>query len=307
MLQTECIIIGGGIAGLQAAIQLGRYKHEIVVIDKGEGRSTLCRCYHNVLGWPDGIDGNQLRQLGKIHAEKYDVQFVKDEIITAKKTNDGFSLQGKESNEYTCKYLLIATGIQDNIPLSLPNLKECLGISIYLCPDCDGYEVMNKRVVVVGAGDVGANMALTLTYWTDQLVYINHGNKEMSQNKLNELLQKKIDVIHENVTSVITSSPSTFSGVQLASGAEIKGERGFLSFGGNVVNTELLKQLGVERLENHHIAPHSRSKETNIENVWVAGDIVAHSEQLTIAMGEGSQAAIWIHKKILQQRDKSIS
>ncbi len=61
----DCIIVGGGIAGLQAAIQLGRYRHQVLVVDKGQGRSTLCRRYHNVLGWPGGVAGTELRRLGE--------------------------------------------------------------------------------------------------------------------------------------------------------------------------------------------------------------------------------------------------
>ena len=76
LLKTaDCIIIGGGIAGLQAAIQLGRYRHQVVVIDSNQGRSTLCKCYHNILGWPDGVSGEEIRRLGRQHAEKYGVMF----------------------------------------------------------------------------------------------------------------------------------------------------------------------------------------------------------------------------------------
>jgi thioredoxin reductase (NADPH) len=306
LAHTECVIVGGGIAGLQAAIQLGRYNHDVVVIDKGEGRSTICHCYHNVLGWPDGIDGNELRALGRKHAEKYNIQFVTDEIISAAKGEDGYLLKGKNGDEYCCTYLLIATGITDNIPLHIPRLKECLGISIYICPDCDGYEVKNKKVIVVGSGDVGANMALTLTYWTNDIVLVNHDKQPISDRKIMQLRETNINVIEEQMVEVLTSSHSQFKGILLSSEEKLFGDRGFLGFGGNKVNTDLLKQLGVERLENHHVSPNPRSKETNVENVWVAGDIVAHSEQVTIAMGEGSQAAIWMHKKILRdQKDMS--
>ncbi len=293
-----CIIVGGGIAGLQAAIQLGRYQHHVAVIDKGDGRSTLCRSFHNVLGWPNGIDGNELRRLGREHAEKYGVVFIEDEIIDSNKKETELILTGKSRKQYKCQYLLMATGVSDRIPLEVPNLRECLGLSIFLCPDCDGYEVINKRVIVMGSGDVGANMALTLTYWTSDIVFLNHEKKKINDEIQDLLIEKDIKVVTESATEVIVNSGSIFKGVMLSSGKIIKGDCGFLAFGGAKINTELLKQLGVERLENHHISADPRSKETNVENVWVAGDIVAHSEQLTIAMGEGSQAAIWIHKRI---------
>ena len=79
----------------------------------------------------------------------------------------------------------------------------------------------------------------------------------------------------------------------------LEGQYGFIAFGGNEVRSQLAKQLGVELLENKHMLVDPRSKMTNVQGVWAAGDVVAHAEQVTIAMGEGSQAGIWIHKDIL--------
>lgn len=302
MQSYQCIIVGGGIAGLQAAIQLGRYNHNVLVIDRGEGRSTLCRCYHNVLGWPEGVDGNTLRKLGKQHAEKYNVNFINDEIVAIQKIdNRSFVLKGR-LQQYETPYILLATGVSDNIPLQIPNLKDCLGLSVYICPDCDGYEVTNKKVIVAGSGDSGAKMALTLRHWTEDILYINSDKSRISEGNSAQLEHDGINVINDKVVTVEMDSPGQFTAFITESGTRVIGDRGFLAFGGNKVNTDLLKDLGVERLENKHILTNVRTKETNIRNVWVAGDISVHSELLTIAMGEGAQAAIWIHKRILEDR-----
>lgn len=87
----DCIIVGGGIAGLQGAIQLGRYQHQTLVIDAQDGRSTLCRSYHNILGWPDGVSGKELRERGKTQAEKLGVQFTQGEVKKAKKPKKVFA------------------------------------------------------------------------------------------------------------------------------------------------------------------------------------------------------------------------
>jgi thioredoxin reductase (NADPH) len=299
--QFDCIIIGGGIAGLQAAIQLGRYCHKIAVIDNDDGRSTICRSFHNVLGWPDGVSGKTLRELGRMHAKKYGVKFIKDMVTSVKKQKDIFYLTLQSSHPLQTKRILLATGIKDRIP-DIPNIKQCLGVSIYVCPDCDGYEVLNKKVIVLGSGDVGARMALTLSYWTHQIQYINHEGIEINENIQNSLHEKSIQYINQPIKEVIVKNDCEFSGVILANGNMLMGDRGFIAFGGNVVRSELAKQIGVERLENKHILVNQRTKETNVKNVWAAGDIVAHSEQVTIAMGDGSQAAIWIHKRILEEK-----
>ncbi|UQZ86051.1 Thioredoxin reductase [Paenibacillus konkukensis] len=300
----DCIIIGGGIAGLQGAIQLGRYRHSTLVIDKGTGRSTLCRNYHNVLGWPDGISGPELRRLGRLQAEALGVRFERDEAIRlASKEDGGFVVETKGSERsYHAETLLLATGLTDRFP-NLPGLERCLGLSVYVCPDCDGYEVSGRQTIVMGAGSVGAAMAVTLSYWTDRIVYVRHEPEraQVSEELQEQLKDKGIRMISVPLAEVISTEAGEFRGVRLADGQIVEGERGFIAFGGNEVHSSLAAQLGIERLENRHIVTDPRSKMTNVPGVWAAGDVGVHSEQVTISMGEGSQAAIWIHKELLKR------
>lgn len=303
-LLYDCIIIGGGIAGLQGAIQLGRYKHKILVIDANDGRSTICRSYHNVLGYPNGVSGPELRRIGQEHAVSLGVQFAADRAATVERTPDGdFKVTTENGELFEAKRLLLSTGIVDRIP-PFPELQPCLGISVYVCPDCDGYEVSNRKTIVMGAGNTGANMALTLSYWTDQIIYVNHEQKEVDEELLSRLREKKIEVIHSPIEKVLTDGPD-FKGVLLKNGDQLVAERGFIAFGGNEVKSQLARQLEVELHENKHILVDPRTKMTNVEHVWAAGDVVAHSEQVTIAMGDGSQAAIWIHKTLIEEQEKS--
>lgn len=313
MNSWDCLVVGGGIAGLQAAIQLGRYEHRVLVVDAGHGRSSLCRQFHNVLGWPDGISGMELRRLGRMQAESYGVEFINDEIVqaasgelnSASSTPAGFKLSGKSGASYEGKLLLLATGVMDRFP-DLPGLKPCLGLTIYVCPDCDGYEIKNKPTIVLGAGDVGAEMALTLSVWTNRLIYVNHERKPVKLKTLSRLEQHGIDYYSEEVKEIIAQGDGQFQGVKLRDERALKAERGFIAFGGNEVRSDLAKQLGVERLENLHVRTDSRSKMTNVSNVWAAGDVGVHAEQLTIAMGEGSQAAIWMHKALLTIKNEHL-
>lgn len=294
----DCVIIGGGIAGLQAAIQLGRYKHEVLIIDKGIGRSTLCKSYHNILGYPDGVSGEELRGVGKKQAESLGVQFYKGVVQSLSKGKEYFTIHTDEVT-FSAKKLLIATGIMDNIP-PFPELYPCLGVSVYLCPDCDGYEVKDRKTIVIGNGDVGANMAITLLYWTKDLIYINHGCTEIS-GKLKEKLDSNNVAIYEQKIKQVLANESQIIGFELESGPIVKANRSFIAFGGNKVMSDLAVPLGVKVMDNHHILVDPRTKMTSVDGVWAAGDVVAHSEQVTIAMGEGSQAAIWIHKALLDR------
>lgn len=293
----DCVIVGGGIAGLQAAIQLGRYQHKIVVIDSNNGRSNFCLAYHNILGWPNGVSGGFLRRVGRDQAEDLGVEFVQNKVMSIENQENNFVCTVKDGKEIVGKRLLLATGIMDRLP-SFPEIYPCLGVSVFVCPDCDGYEVRNEKTIVIGSGDVGANMALTLSYWTNEIMYINHEKKEVSEQKQIQLRSKKI-IYHEETIDTFMAKGSQFKGVVLKDGTKIECEYAFVALGGNEVRSQLASKLGVELHENKHILTDSRTKMTNIKHVWAAGDIVAHSEQVTIAMGEGSQAAIWIHKSLL--------
>jgi thioredoxin reductase (NADPH) len=306
MQSWDSLIVGGGIAGLQAAIQLGRYGHCVLVIDSGYGRSTLCKSYHNILGWPAGISGEELRSIGRKQAESLGVKFIGDEVVKAEGNasrnsgkQDGFELTGKSGVRYQGRTLLLATGIMDRFP-DLPGLVPCFGLSVYVCPDCDAYEIKDKPTIVMGAGDVGAEMALLLADYSRDIIYVNHERKPVKLEIQKKLAQQGINHVQEVIIEVLTQGEGHFLGVKLANGKWVEAKRGFIAFGGNTVNSELAWQLGVERLENRHIVVDPRTKMTNIRHVWVAGDVAVHAEQVTIAMGDGMQSAIWMHKALSQ-------
>ncbi|WP_066057058.1 NAD(P)/FAD-dependent oxidoreductase [Robertmurraya korlensis] len=295
----DCVIIGGGIAGLQCAIQLGRYMYKVLVIDSGDGRSTLCRSYHNVLGYPSGVSGEYLRSIGEEQAKQYGVEFLLEKVEKVEKKNEVFHVTTHHGDEKRAKRLLLATGVMDRIP-PIPELYPCLGQSVYICPDCDGYEIKDQECIVIGSGNVGANAALTLLFWSKKLVYVNHERKEVDETLLKRLKKENIEYYEESIEQV-QAKDGQFQGVQLADGTQLVSNHGFVAFGNNEVRSELAAQLGVERMENKHILVDPRSKMTNIKHVWAAGDVVAHSEQVTVAMGDGLQAAIFIHKSLMNE------
>lgn len=297
LILYDCVIVGGGIAGLQAAIQLGRYNHKVIVIDASEGRSSLCRCYHNILGWPDGISGPSLRLAGKEHAQRLGVQFLQGMVVKAVgQASGGFTVTTSREETIRGRRLLLATGVKDRLP-DFPELIPCMGLSVYVCPDCDGYEVSSKRTLVLGSGNVGGEMALTLTHWTDELIYVNHERVELDKKLKERLEEKGIGYYEQEISSVLTEDVQ-FRGVVLGDGTTLLGEKCFVAFGGNEVRSSLAEQLAIERMDNKHIPVDPRTQMTNVQHVWAAGDVSTYSEMVTIAMGEASQAAVWIHRSL---------
>ncbi|MBW4084140.1 NAD(P)/FAD-dependent oxidoreductase [Paenibacillus sp. S150] len=288
----DAIIVGGGFAGLQAAIQLGRYSaHSVLVVDAGNGRSNLCRNYHNILGWPDGISGEEIRARGRKQAESTGVEFQADKIVKAEKPDNLFLLTGARGQTYRCKLLLLATGVMDRFP-ELPGLIPALGKTVYVCPDCDGYEIQDRQTVLMGAGDVGAGMAFILRERTGDLTYINHELQPVSPENRRRMDDQDIAYIEQPVARVDEVNDGVISGETLTSGITIPAERGFIAFGNNPVHSELAQDLGISLHKNRHIEANKRSLMTDVEHVWVAGDVAVHAEQATVAMGEGAIAGI---------------
>ncbi|MDC3416895.1 NAD(P)/FAD-dependent oxidoreductase [Aquibacillus salsiterrae] len=298
----DCAIVGGGIAGLQAAIQLGRYNHDVIVIDaKSNGRSNLCQCYHNMLGWKEGVSGQNLRDIGTDQAKSLGVAFHDASVKTVEKEANQFRISDDNGNIYQAKRLLFSTGVKDNIP-HFPKLYPCLGKSVYICPDCDGHEIKGKKTIVMGSGKAGVGMALTLTYFSNDLLYVNHGEEKLEPNHQAKLKQHNISYYEANIKDILADQ-GQFHGVILDDGSQLHANHSFIAFGGNEVKSELAASLGVELHRNKHILVNPRTQMTSVENVWAAGDVVAHSEQVTIAMGDGMQAAIWIHKTLMSTSD----
>jgi len=304
----ECAIIGGGIAGLQAAIQLGRYRHTVVVVDAGDGRSSLCRGYHNLLGFPEGVSGETLRRAGREQASRYGVTFIGGVATAVRREPAGGGTGGRPDEdglfvvsleggaEVRALRLLIATGVKDRIP-DWPELKQCLGITVFICPDCDGWETIGRRTLVLGAGDAGADLALELTPWTRDIVYVNHELKALDPAAAVRLREAGIPMIETPVAKLLADE-GRLRGVRLADGTELQAERAFLGFGGNEVRSSLAAMLGARLASSRHIEVDPRTKLTSVPHVWAAGDVTVHSEQTAIAMGDGLQAAIWMHKSL---------
>jgi thioredoxin reductase (NADPH) len=308
---VDVIIVGGGPGGVQAAIHLGRYGWKTFVIDRGKARSFFVPKYMNVLGFPEGISGRELLKIGKAQAEGYGVEFLNKVVTGITKEDDGFftvtsqtKLAYKAGNQENieilrCRRLLMSTGVMDRHP-EVPKVFYWAGFGIYYCPDCDGHEIKDKKVVVVGKGNAAAAMAITLLNWTKDIQVVNvDPEKPVTEEWLTQLAQHKLPLYTSRLKAFVGKERSTVEKVILEDGTELECEKVFANLGKYSINSELAVSLGVETLPNGHILVDPRTKETNVEGVFGAGDVTAyHPQQVTIAIGEGAQAAIWINKRL---------
>src|SRR3954464_8232194 len=154
----EVIIIGGGLAGLSAAIYLGRALRDVLVIDSAESLAIWEPEVQNYLGFPEGIQGCELLRRGCQQARNYGAELIREEVDRIRRKDGRFYIHGKKA-EFECRKLLLATGVY-HLPPKIPAVDECVGKSIFFCKDCDGYRVQDRRVTVVGHNNEAAEYAL---------------------------------------------------------------------------------------------------------------------------------------------------
>lgn len=290
-MSHDCVIIGGGIAGLQAGIMLGRYQHRVLLIDSGKGRSNLCRKYNNIIGFPDGVSGPDLRHAGVKQARSFGVETLESKVVDV---HSNFIIETAEGRSIDTQTVLFATGIEENFP-SIPGMKECLGLSIYVCPDCDGYEIIGQKTAVIGSGETGAELAIALKDWSEEIIFFNHGGAPVSLEMQGKLRDRRILVQQTEVDRFVHNG-GLLEAIETAGNHRWDMDKAFLAFGGNRVQSDLAVKIGAEATDKGHLIVNPRTKMTNIDGIWAAGDVVDHTQFVTTAMGEGAQAAVWIHK-----------
>src|SRR3954469_6537476 len=170
----DVIVVGGGPAGLSAALMLGRCRRTVLLCDLGEPRNRRSHALHGYLT-RDGITPAQLNALGREELRAYGIEFRHVGVTDAKWGTDRFHVTvGRDTED--ARFLLLATGVVDDLP-AVSGLDECYGRSVFHCPYCDGWEWRERRLAVLGRGREAARTALALKTWTADLVLCTNGGR----------------------------------------------------------------------------------------------------------------------------------
>ena len=292
----DVAIVGGGPAGLSAGIWLGRYLHSVVLIDSGDPRNWETRGINGFLGKP-GIKPADLRGQGRDECRKYGVELIDGCVETARADGEeDFSLALDDGREYRASRLLLAFGLRDLWP-DIEGLDHVYGDAAHVCPDCDGYEARDRKIVVIGSGRRAVGMALSLTTWTDQIAICTNGeNPDMGADLRAKLEAQNIPVHVEPISSLHLREWNLRS-LHFADGRSLGCEKVFFSIG-QFPADDLGAQLGCERDEQGHIVIDD-VYHTSVRNVFAAGDIVPGPQLAISAASDGAIAALAIHKSLV--------
>jgi thioredoxin reductase (NADPH) len=296
----DCIIVGAGPAGLTAAIYLARFHLSIRLFDSGTSRAGWIPRTHNHAGYPGGISGQELLARMREQAAKYGA-VIERQRVTSMGGEDGNFWVGTDEGTHAARTVLLATGVVNHHPEGLEAAlhDEALerGLLRY-CPICDGYEVTDKRVAVIGTSSHGTAEALFLRGYTADLTLISpHGDHE-----LDDECSAKLD----DAGIVRVQGPCggyAIEGEQIA----VDTAEGRLAFDslypalGSRVRSELAEQAGAELAETGCVIVDDHQR-TNLPGLFAAGDVVLGLDQISHAMGEGGVAATTIRNHLAEAR-----
>jgi thioredoxin reductase len=293
----EVGIIGGGPAGLSAAIWCARYLHSVALIDAGDPRSWETRGINGLLGL-DGIQPPELRHCGRTTCRELGVTLIDEEVLLAeRRSDDDFLISLRGGSRVAVSRVLLAIGIRDVWP-RIPGLRHAYGTNAHVCPDCDGYDARDKKVVVIGHGRRAVGMALNLSTWTRDIAICTNGTPpDLDLPEYCEKLDAlHIPVLTERITEVACGGDEIRCLV-LANGMRLNVDKVFFTIG-QYPSDDLGVHLGCERDDEGHIKIDGRGL-TSLPNVYAAGDITPGPQVVPRAEAEGVIAAMAIHKSLV--------
>ena len=292
----EVIVLGGGIAGLSAAIYLGRAQRDTLVIDSGHSMAKWEPVVENYLGFPRGIGGEQLLKNGRQQALRHEVEFVSDEIRNISLRDSTFVLKGKKT--YRAARLLLATGIF-HLPPKLPGVSDCLGHSMFFCKDCDGYRVRGKRIAIVGSNNEAVEYALGMLLYSPCVVIVTNGSRPAwSRKHAGWLAEYEIPVERKRVRDV-DHRRRKLKALTLVGGNRIQIDYLFTTRG-DIFHTGLAEKLGA-RLDREGQLEIDHCMRTSVPRVYAAGCVTPANCQMIIAAGQGAAAAQAINRDMFEE------
>lgn len=293
----DVVIVGGGPAGLSAALVLVRCRRRVLVCDAGSPRNARARELHGYLT-RDGIPPFDLLKAGRDELRAYGLEPRDVKVTGVTIIPEGFfAITLANGDRVQARTVLIAGGVTDCLP-AIPGLDECYGISVHHCPYCDGWEEREKSIAVVGHGAAGTGLSLSLKTWSDRVMLCSNGSARLRPPHREQLTRHNIEV-HESRIVRVEHDHGRVSSLVMSNGDRLACDAIF-STTGQRPQCDLPRALGCA-LNKQGLVKTDRLGQTHVPGLYVAGD-ASHDVQFAIvAAAEGAKAAVAINKA-LQER-----
>lgn len=299
----DAIIVGGGPAGLNAALVLARCRRRVMLFDDGKPRNAASHALHGFLS-RDGIAPSELRAIARSQLAKYPSVVVdSDRVIDVSRDELGFCATTKDGRQFRSRKLLLAGGVVDELPKQ-PGFRELYGIGVFHCPYCDGWEVRDRPIAVYGKGDdKGAGLALEMKIWSDNIVLCTDGPSELSDTYRSRLEENGISTREEGILRLDILSNIPYQGsfeIIFEHGPALHRSALFFNTSRHQ-STNLAERLGCDLYDPKGCTIDNHKQLTHVPGLYVAGDASRDVLQAIVAAAEGAQAAIGINTALLHE------
>ncbi len=298
-MEWESIIVGGGAAGLSAALVLGRCGRRVIVLDDGSPRNAYSRHLHGFLS-RDGINPREFLRIAREQIAAYpSVKFAEDTVSEVKRSGEYFEAATSRAGHYRSPSLLIATGVIDAVP-ELEGIQSFYGRSVFHCPYCDGWEVRGRRLGVLGCDAATGALAIALLAWSNDIVVFAQDSCSLHDSERERLARNGVSVIDERVVRLIGDAEiGALRAAALASGAEIERDALFFS-SPERQHSRLAHALGCEIDRDGGIRT-DELESTSVPGVFAAGNVLRDVQLGIIAAAQGARAAFGMNKYLLHK------
>ncbi|MEZ0494037.1 FAD-dependent oxidoreductase [Kineococcus sp. TBRC 1896] len=300
----DALVVGGGAAGLSAAVALGRARRRVTVLDAQNPRNAPAHGVHNFLT-RDGIGPLDLQRTGSEEVRRYGGTVVAATATGAARNPDGTFTVTSSAGEFHARRLVVSTGLVDELP-DVPGLVEHWGGDVVHCPYCHGYEVADRAIGVLATSALSGHQAWLFRQWSADLVYFSHTAPALTDERREELLARGVRIVDGEVREVL-STGGGISGVRLADGTVV--ERDVLVVGAPArVSSPVLDDLGIARepvvfggVEIGDRYPSGPGGTTSVPGVHLAGNVTDPQAQVVTAAGAGLVAGAAVNADLVAE------
>jgi len=295
----DVVVVGGGAAGLSAALMLARARRSVLVVDAGAPRNAPAAGVHGLLG-RDGMPPAELLERGRAEVRSYGGEIVRGEVDGVDRDGDRFAVRLAGGEITHARRLLVTTGLVDELP-EVPGLRERWGRDVVHCPYCHGWEVRDRAIGVLATGPMSVHQALLFRQWSADVVLFSHRAGAPDQEQAEQLAARGIGVVSGEVAALEVAD-DRLAGVRLADGTVIAREVVAVA-PRMVARSGLLAGLGLRAVEHpsgagEHI-PADPTGRTEVPGVWVAGNVADLSAQVGTAAAAAAFAAAQINADLV--------
>lgn len=292
----DVTIIGGGPAGLSAALLLGRCMRKIIVFDSGEYRNAWSDAMHAFIT-RDGINPRDFIKEARQDLEKYDFDYKEKEIIGARCSGSFFEVTDSDNQVYLSRKLLLATGIRDRWP-QIPGAERFNGKSIHHCPYCDGWEHKNTALGAYGKNRDAVGSSISLKTWSSNVTLFTDGTRRLRATDIQLLERNNIKIVTAPIEG-LEGEGSRLEQVILQGGTQVACNAIFFTTGQDQ-RTNLGQQLSCDFTSKGVIKTYHQ-QQTNVPGLYVAGDASRDMQLVIVAAAEGTKAGVMINKELQEE------